>query len=80
MTTENPSYRENAKPKQPLFFICISYTKDGRHYCLNKWVRGRDSFTALKSLLKSSNIEDSQVWSQDVISRVDFDEKENEIE
>jgi hypothetical protein len=79
-------YRENAKEKDPLYFVTLSYTKKeddksgGTDRTLFRWRRAKDSFRALKELMNEENIVSNQIWAQNVISANDFAEKELETE
>lgn len=75
-------YRENAKEKLPLFYVHISYSdsKDGSAKANQSWIRAKDSFKALQVLIKQCNTTPNNIWSQHVITRQDFEDKELEIE
>lgn len=73
-------YRENAKQKNTLYYVHISWTKDSSSKSNQRWIRAKDSFKALSKVLKELEVEANQLWSQHVISADDFAEKELEVE
>lgn len=75
-------YRENVKKKLPLYYVQIAYTHPEKRTVMAQkaWIRAKDSFKALGVLMKQCGVVPKDVWSQDVLTRDDFDEKELEIE
>lgn len=73
-------YRENAKEKLPLFYVHIAFNHEGKQKAHQQWIRARDSFKALEALIKQCETTSANVWSQHVITKQDFDDKDLEME
>lgn len=61
------------KPKGRLYFVLVCYTlPEGHAAQCSKWIRADDGYRALKTVLDIYKISTQSVWSQTVISFMDF--------
>lgn len=86
-------YREPAKPKKKkpmklkdrLYYVTIChYGKEkknaGKSVFTRKWLRATDGYKALEKFRNELKIKEHNIWATEVLSIIDFINKDNEIE